>query len=92
MTGKRRVWVVEEVEADGQMAQRQTLGEYELQDDGSWAWVRPDERLPQQARVEWDRVMDKLKNVEGEDLRPIVCSAGLLDYCLNPESIDNYNG
>jgi hypothetical protein len=87
----RRVWVVEEILADNrEIAQRQTVGSYDLQPDDSWAWIRPNERLDTDQQTEWDRVMDALRDVNGEDLRHIVCFAGLLDHCLSPANIENY--
>jgi hypothetical protein len=43
--------------------------------------VRPDDRLSPAQQKEWDRVLDVLSNVGGEDLRHVVCFAGLLDHC-----------
>jgi hypothetical protein len=84
----RRIWVVEEVVEDGKLAQRQTMQSYVVDEaTGHWAWVRPDDRLSEDAIKEWDRVMKSLKNLAGKDLRSIVCAAGLMDYCLkNPMS------
>ena len=40
--------------------------------------------------AEWNRVMNLLSNVNGEDLRHVVCAVGLLDHCLNPDLINDY--
>lgn len=82
----RRVWVVEEVmDSSGNLGQRQSECRLEVSEKG-WNWIRPDERLDEEQRKEWDRVMSNLKNVKGEDLRHIVCASGLLDHCLSPET------
>ena len=76
----RRVWVIEELEVDGKIAQRQSVQTYH--DDGQdWMWDRPDERLNETQKAEWDRVMSALSNVNGEDFRHVVCASGLFDHC-----------
>lgn len=88
----RRVWVIEEATdaVTGEIGQRQTMGTTSLHEDGQWSWDRPDDRLTPKQQAEWDRVMKMLQNVNGEDLRHVVCFAGLLDHCQRPESIKNY--
>ncbi len=90
MAETRRVWTIEEVPVpSGDLGQRQTVGTYELKGD-LWHWLRPDDQLDEAGRAEWDRVMVALTNVNGEDLRHIVCFAGLLDHCQHPEDIRKY--
>jgi hypothetical protein len=73
--------VIEEIPLENdQTGHRQTMGEVETLDE-SWRWVRPDDRLSPAQQKEWDRVLDVLSNVGGEDLRHVVCFAGLLDHC-----------
>lgn len=87
----RRLWVVEEREVDGQIAHRQSAQTYTENEDGSWHWDRPDERLTNDQKAEWDRVMALLANVNGEDLRHIVCATGLMDHCHGgAEQITDY--
>lgn len=84
----RRVWVVEEVPAGQELGQRQTTGRYALE-GGVWAWLPPEDCTAAE-RAEWERVMGKLRDVGGEDLRHVVCYAGLLDHCRSPEEIKAY--
>lgn len=90
----KKVWVVEEVEiGDGvEMGQRQSIMVYiDDYETGQWQWKRPDERLESpEAKAEWNRVLQALSNVKGEDLRHVVCAAGLMDHCLNTNNIRDY--
>lgn len=80
---EHRLWIVEEVPAnDNYTGHRQTLGSYYLDEFSSWHWVRPDDKLNESQREEWDRIMDKLRDVNGEDLRHLTCFQGLLEHCL----------
>lgn len=84
MAEQNKLWVVEEVDVgNGNIAQRQTIGMVANADDGSWCWVKPDERLTDPQKIEWDRVMNLLKNVNGEDLRHLTCFAGMLNHCTS---------
>lgn len=76
-----RVWIVEEVLVDGKIAQRQSLATYQ-EDEKNWQWICPD-ILNEKQKEEWHRIMDVLSNVNGEDLRHIICGVGLLDHCLS---------
>jgi len=38
---KRKVWVIEEIEVDGQINHRQTETSYDLKEDESWSWNSP---------------------------------------------------
>lgn len=87
----RKVWVVEEIEVDGSIAHRETVSSYNENKDGSWAWNVPEDRLTLEAKKEWNRVMNLLKDVKGEDLRHVVCGVGLMTHCLDPKSIDQYS-
>jgi hypothetical protein len=78
---ERRVWVVEETQSGFGLGQKQTLGTY-LENEEGWRWVRPDFLLTDEQKAEWDRVLTLLKDVKGEDLRRLVCFAGLLDHCM----------
>lgn len=49
---------------------------------GNWKWDIP-EILDESQIAEWNRIMSLLSNVNGEDLRSIVCGVGLMDHCLN---------
>lgn len=87
----RKVWVVEEIATDAGIGQRQTEGSLNNNDSTSkWSWIRPDNRLTVEQQTEWDRVLTALNNVNGEDLRHIVCFAGLLDHCLRPATTSDY--
>lgn len=90
MATERRVWVVEEVDTGADIGQRQTMGTFSDNEDGTWHWDRPDNRLDEAGKQEWDRVMGVLSNVNGEDLRHVVCFAGLLDHCLSPQTREEY--
>lgn len=82
MSELRKSWLVQEVLlANGDIGQRQTVGVFNDNGD-SWGWVRPDDRLDDVQKAEWDRVLSLLKNVGGEDLRHVVCFGGLLDHCV----------
>lgn len=87
----RKVWVIEEVEVDGNICHRQSDSSYELNNDGKWSWNAPSDRLTPEQVVEWNRVLDLLKNVNGEDLRHVVCGVGLMTHCLDESDIDCYN-
>jgi hypothetical protein len=86
----RKVWVIEEVESDGALCHRQSDSSYEIDQDGKWSWNAPADRLSTEATAEWNRVMDLLKNVNGEDLRHVVCGVGLMSHCLDRSDIDCY--
>ena len=86
----RKVWVIEEIESDGAICHRQSDSSYEINQDGSWSWNAPLDRLGEEEAVEWNRVMDLLKNVNGEDLRHVVSAVGLMTHCLNRSDIDCY--
>lgn len=88
----RKVWVVEELEVDGKIAHRETVTSYTENKDGSWSWDIPTDRLSAPGKKEWERLMNLLKDVKGEDLRHLVCGAGLMTHCLDPKSIDQYAG
>jgi hypothetical protein len=78
-----KMWVVEEVPlGDGKMGQRQTVGETGEMPNGNWYYVKPNERMNKDQQAEWDRVMGLLAKIKGEDLRGVICFAGLLDHCL----------
>lgn len=81
---KRKVWVVEEVDVNGQIGHRQSTAEIEDTESG-WEWVRPDDRLTEQGQQEWDRVLAVLRNVNGEDLSHLVCGVALMDHCNSME-------
>jgi hypothetical protein len=87
----RKVWVIEEVEVDGKICHRQIDSSYELNEDGTWCWNHPVDRFSSEDAAEWDRVMSALKNVNGEDLRHLVCGVGLMTHCLNKGDIDCYS-
>jgi|694.fasta_scaffold23901_2 hypothetical protein len=89
--GQRKFWGVEEVIIeDGSIAQRQTQISFQDNEDGSWHWVCPSDRLSEQQQEEWHRIMDRLKDVDGEDLRHIVCGVGLMDHCFGKEDLVMY--
>jgi hypothetical protein len=87
------LWLVEEMDSnnDGVLEQRQSVSSITVNEDGGWNWTRPDDRLAEGGVAEWDRVMNILKNVNGEDLRHIVCATGLMDHCNDSGTgIENY--
>lgn len=87
----RRIWVVEQVQIDdGSLAQRQTEVFFTENDDGSWHWNCPEDRLDEAGCQEWNRIMEIMKDVNGEDLRHIICGAGLMDHCFNPTGGSDY--
>ena len=88
----RKVWVIEEIELeDGQIAHRQSDSSYELNQDGTWNWNKPYDRMNDAAEQEWDRVLNLLKNVNGEDLRHVVSGVSLMTHCLDPQNIESYS-
>lgn len=79
----RRVWIIEELEVDGNIAHRQSVQAYtDVEETGDWHWDCPEERLAPEQKAEWDRIMDLLSNVGGEDFRHVVCAQGLMDFCF----------
>jgi hypothetical protein len=46
--------------------------------------------MTDEAKAEWTRVMNVLKDVKGEDLRHLVSAVSLMTHCLEPNSIENY--
>lgn len=88
---KRNVYVAEEVLNDNdEVARRQSTSSYTENEDGSWHWDCPESKMTVEQVAEWNRVMNLLSNVNGEDLRHVVCAVGLLDHCLNPDLINDY--
>lgn len=87
----RKVWVIEEVEIEGKIGHRQSDSSYSLVNDGKWSWNVPEDRMTPEGVAEWNRVMGILKNVNGEDLRHVVCGVGLMTHCLDKSDIDCYN-
>lgn len=84
-----KAWLIEEVDlGDGNVGQRQTVAEF---DSETGLWVRPDERLQDQDAInEWDDVMHKMENLQGEDLRYCMSPVGLMDHC-NDKSLGREN-
>lgn len=88
---KRNVWVVEEVKLeDGSIAQRQSTLGFSVNEDGTWHWNCPVERLSENGQKEWSRIMDVFQNINGEDLRHLVCGVALMDHCFNPAECEKY--
>lgn len=88
---ERNIWVIEQVKLeDGEIAQRQSVATFNEHENGSWSWVCPKDRLDEAGIKEWDRILGVLKDVNGEDLRHLVCGVGLMDHCNNPKSCDQY--
>lgn len=90
MVTNKKVWVVEELEVNGVIAHRQTESSYTEKADGSWSWNVPEDRLTDEGKAEWTRVMNVLKDVKGEDFRHLVSAVSLMTHCLEPNSIENY--
>lgn len=87
----RKVHVIEEIDLEnGDVGERQTPVEITVNADGSWKWNMPESRLTPEQEAEWNRVLDVLSNVNGEDLRHVVCGAGLMDHCISPSVISGY--
>lgn len=87
---QRKFWTVEEVELeDGSIAHRQTEISLTVEGD-SWKWNCPADRLDAAGQAEWNRVINLLKNVNGEDLRHVVCGVGLMDHCFHPTQCEPY--
>jgi hypothetical protein len=87
----RKVHVIEEVDlSNGDVGERQTPINITVNEDGSWSWNMPEDRLTPEQEAEWNRVLTALSNVNGEDFRHIVCGAGLMDHCVDPSFINNY--
>jgi hypothetical protein len=88
----RKLWVIEEVGLeDGGVAHRQSEAVFIDNTDESWAWVCPSDRLDAAGQAEWTRVLNALKNVDGEDMRHLVCGIGLMDHCNHPGGCDPYS-
>lgn len=87
---QKRIWVIEEIDSNGQVGQRQSMSLVNIDQDDNWCWARPDDRLSNSGIGEWNRVMAALKNVHGEDLRHVVCATGLMDHCNNTGNINKY--
>lgn len=88
---ERKIWVIEEIVSGDSISHRQSVAIYNQNQDGSWGWMRPDSSLSPEAQAEWDRVMLALSNVNGEDLRHVICGVGLMDHCLDSQNIKNYS-
>lgn len=90
----RKIWLIEEIDLDGgEIGHRQSLATYtEDESDGSWMWDAPEGRLTEQEMTEWQRVMALLSDVNGEDLRHVICAVGLMDHCHDSADteIDQY--
>jgi hypothetical protein len=86
---KKRIWTIEEY--DGGKAQRHTVMSKVVDPNtGNWWWERPDDRLSADQKLIWDRVMNKLENVGGEDMRCLISPAALMTFCLNPLACGTY--
>jgi phage terminase small subunit len=87
----KNFWTIEEIELeDGNIGHRQTKLTFKNFKDGSWKWDCPEDRLDESCQEEWHRVMNLLKNVNGEDLRHLVCGTSLMDHCLNSSEYRKY--
>lgn len=80
--GTKRIWVIEEIDVDGEVGHRQSVIEF---DDVTGDLIRPDGRMGTGGETEWDRIMTVLSNVGGEDLRHIIDGRALIDHCLNTQ-------
>jgi len=78
--GQKKIWVIEEIEVDGEVGHRQSVMSF---DDETGDFVRPDERLSKAGRDEWDRCMKAFEDVNGEDMTHIINGVALLDHCKN---------
>tara|TARA_Y100000034_G_scaffold132162_1_gene194498 strand:+ start:565 stop:855 length:291 start_codon:yes stop_codon:yes gene_type:complete len=85
--GTKRVWVIEEVDVDGEVGHRQSVMEF---NDITGDLIRPDARLDTSGKTEWDFVMSKLANVAGRDLRHVVNGVALMDHCLDTQHGRNH--
>lgn len=89
----RKVHVIEEIDLpNGDVGERQTPINITVNEDESWSWNMPESRLTPEQETEWNRVLTVLSNVNGEDLRHVVCGAGLMDHCVDPNIINKYAG
>lgn len=87
---KLKFWTIEEIELDGGgIAHRQTEMKV-IKEENGWKWDCPVDRLDSAGQAEWYRVLNLLKDVNGEDLRHIVCGAGLMDHCFHPTECEAY--
>lgn len=73
-----KVLIIEYYEED---ARRQSQAFYYEDEAGDWAWRCP-ESFDESQKEEWHRIVGLLSNVEGMDLRAIICGVGLKDHCL----------
>ena len=87
----RKVWVIEEVKVDGAIAHRKTESSYTEESDGTWFWNIPEDRFTSECQDEWKRIMDTLKDVNGEDMRHLVSAVSFMTHCLEPDRITNYS-
>ena len=79
---ERKLWVIEEVENEGEISQRQSTATFTDNGGDDWNWNRPDEILSDAGKEEWDFVMLQLSDVDGVDYRSLLCGVGLKDWCL----------
>ncbi len=87
-----KCWLIDEIITDGVISHRQSVATYEENEDKSWQWIRPDDRLVSDAaKAKWDEVMLALSDVNGVDLRGVTCGIGLMDHCNATLNIDEYS-
>jgi hypothetical protein len=84
---EKRMWVIEEIDVDGQIDHRQTAITFS---DITGDLSRPDGRLGAAGEAEWDRVMLRMTNVLGEDLRHVINGVALMDHCLDVQNGRNH--
>lgn len=80
---KKKLWVIREIPLGDKIAHRQSTIEYDCETS---QLIRPDDRLGEAGKEEWDRVIKRLSNLGGDDLRRIVDGPGLLDHCLEVQN------
>ena len=67
---------------DDESSRRQSTAHFlEDPESGAWKWCVPDV-LDETQAAEWNAVMSLLSDVDGQDLRHVVCGVGLMDHCL----------
>ncbi len=85
--GTKRMWVIEEIDVEGNIGHRQTAITF---DDVTGDLNRPDSRLGTAGETEWNLVMTQLSSVGGRDLRHIINGVALMDHCLDVQKSRNH--
>ena len=70
---------MEEVSGKGdEILHRETVMYF---DNETGAWVRPDDRLTEEQQKVWTALMEKIIDIQGQDVRHMIHPVSLMDFC-----------